>query len=147
MENHTSRKNTLFLVRGLPGVGKTTLVNKLTGFDIGHASDMASISADDYFWQSNSYNFNPAHLPHAHAWCQQQTKEALMKGMDVAVHNTFSMIWEMKPYFLMVEELNCSKVVIDLFSGGLTDEELFVRNTHNVPLSTIRKMRARWERF
>ena len=36
-------------------------------------------------------------------------------------------------------------VVIDLFDGGVTDEQLVARGEHGVPVAGIRQMRARYE--
>tara|TARA_Y100000034_G_scaffold99818_1_gene122831 strand:- start:2886 stop:3155 length:270 start_codon:yes stop_codon:yes gene_type:complete len=62
----------------------------------------------------------------------------------VVVHNTFSTRWEMEPYLRMAGGTTVVSV-LDLFDGGCTDEELFKRNSHGVPLETITAMRARWE--
>ena len=51
----------------------------------------------------------------------------------------------MEPYILLAKEFNAEFQVIDLFDGGCTDQELFERNVHDVPLETIVAMRARWE--
>jgi hypothetical protein len=41
--------------------------------------------------------------------------------------------------------MDLAVVVVDVFDGGLTDEDLAARNVHGVPLAGIRAMRARWE--
>jgi hypothetical protein len=51
----------------------------------------------------------------------------------------------MEPYLLMASEAGASVFILDLFDGGLTDEQLFERNDHGVPLETIQAMRSRWE--
>jgi len=130
----------LILIRGLPGSGKSSLAKRFDG---------PCFAADDYFTVDGEYRFNPSGLKEAHAQCQRQTAESLVdrrmpaynRGITV-VANTFSCLWEMEPYFEIAE---CRLYVIDLFDGGLTDEELFERNVHGVPLKTISDMRARWE--
>ena len=129
---------TLFLIRGLPGAGKTSLLMNYI--------DVAAFAADDYFTNEfGEYEFNPSLLPKAHARCQMSASEALKDGHDVAVHNTFTQRWEMQPYIEMAEENGARLTVIDLFDGGLTDEELEKRNTHGVPKDAIARMRARYE--
>lgn len=49
-------------------------------------------------------------------------------------------------YLNYAEIYNYEVEIIDLFDGGLSDEELFKRNTHNVPLETIKSMRAKYQR-
>jgi len=130
-------ENQLLIIRGLPGSGKSRL---------GARQDCMMVAADDHFYDENGvYRFNPKDLPAAHANCLNTTRACLECGNDVVVHNTFSCRWEIQPYLDLAEETNSLVVVVDLFDGGLTDEELFERNTHGVPLETIRAMRARWE--
>jgi len=77
--------------------------------------------------------------------CQRRTREALLAGKTVAVANTFTQRWEMQPYLDMVKEIGCPFAVIDLFDGGMTDDQLADRNVHGVPMVAIHGMRARYE--
>ncbi len=128
----------LFLIRGLPGSGKSTL-----GRDLAPGYCLA---ADDYFMVGKEYRFDPSKLPAAHADCQARTRAALAAGATVAVANTFTQRWELEPYFAFVRDLSVPFVVLDLFDGGLSDAELAVRNEHGVPAETIAAMRERYER-
>ena len=124
------------LVRGLPGSGKTSFAEHLVGL---------RFAADDYFLNSGEYIFNPSDLPKAHAWCIESATHALNTGHSVIIHNTFTQRWEMEPYLILAESLNVRLFVTSVYDGGLTDEELFARNTHGVPLLAIKAMRERWE--
>ncbi len=128
----------LILIRGISGSGKSTLGNKLLG-------DGFLVSADDYFMVNHRYTFDPSRLSEAHAQCQNRTENFLRLGHKVVVHNTFSTRWEMELYLKMGESLGIQVIVVDLFDGGKTDQELFARNVHGVPLQTIQKMRRTWE--
>ena len=138
--------DTLVLVRGLPGSGKTT-------FAIHRMQGDAYTSADSYFEdEDGAYKFDGSKLPEAHEWCQRRVAELLQKPDvgTVYVANTFSTRWEMQPYFDIVENYPDDDhyieiFVVDLFDGGLTNEMLARRGRHNVPLHTIEKMRNRWE--
>ena len=130
----------LTLVRGLPGAGKSTAAKALA---LRTGAGLAS--ADDHFERDGEYRFNPAELPAAHAACQAETRRLLASGRDVAVHNTFTMGWEATPYVVMARELGATVEVVDVFDGGLSDEQLHVRNIHGVPLDGIRAMRSRWD--
>jgi predicted kinase len=128
---------TLFLIRGMPGCGKTTLAMQL---------DLDMFEADQFFVDSNgNYFFDPSKLPQAHAECGKNTLECLLDGKSCIVSNTFSMRWEMETYLQMAKNNNVRVVVMDLFDGGCTDEELVARNVHGVPLGAIQAMRNRWE--
>jgi predicted kinase len=128
----------LYLIRGLPGSGKSTLARKITPHNV---------AADTYFHDGVEYRFDPTRLGQAHVWCHQLTKNNLISGCpEFAVHNTFSRRWEMEKYHEMARKNSYDVVEIDLFDGGFSDEELAKRNIHNVPIETIAKMRARWEK-
>jgi predicted kinase len=132
----------LTLIRGLPGSGKTTFARYLaTG------SRMLIIAADDFFVDADTgnYGFNPERLGSAHHWCQQEVLKALKAGRDVCVNNTFSRRWEVEPYIKIAKDAHARLHVLDLFDGGLSDEVLFERCVHGVPLKTIQGMRSRWE--
>jgi len=128
----------LILIRGLSASGKSSLSTLFDGY---------CFAADDYFTDPlGAYNFDPSKLPEAHAECQRRTKDSLAKGRAITVvTNTFSCRWEMEPYFKLAEDFDCRVHVIDLFDGGLTNEELVERNLHGVPVETISDMRDRWE--
>jgi energy-coupling factor transporter ATP-binding protein EcfA2 len=82
----------LFLLRGLPGSGKSTLSKSISGIHF---------EADMYFMKDDKYQFDITRLKDAHQWCQ----EGVEKGMTVlnqsriVVSNTFTQEWEMLPYY------------------------------------------------
>jgi predicted kinase len=122
----------LILIRGLPGSGKITLARKMA-----EAMDADHYEADMFFVRSDDqYDFRPEMLKQAHAWCQRMTKIALDHGRDVIVSNTFTQLWEMRPYFAM----GADRVTVLTCEGDYG-------NIHGVPDAAIKRMRARWENY
>jgi predicted kinase len=126
----------LYIVRGLPGSGKSTVAGKL--------SDRV-IEADYYFSCFNSksgeieYNFNPSKLGAAHKWCRDNVENHMKMSEDIAVSNTFTQKWEVEPYIELAKKYGYDVQIITVQSN--------FKNVHGVPESTIEKMKARWENF
>jgi hypothetical protein len=167
-----SRPFTLTLIRGLPGVGKTTLGRALARQDDseGHKQPRV-VAADDFMvGPDGGYRFDPEKLPGAHRLCQEVAWEAIrLRGQHhagrgigaaephelrerVIVTNTLTEAWEIAPYADMVRRAAANPrplwvrlEVIDLFDGGFTDAQLAARNVHGVPEAGIAAMRARYE--
>ncbi len=131
----------LFLIRGLPGSGKSSLASAL-GVDI-------DIAADDFmhenFDRSLPYIWEGGKVPLSHSWCEDTTFEHLHEGRSVAVANTFTQRWEMEPYLVFAKENGIHVTVIDLYDGGCSDQELVERNVHGVPVFAFARMRERYE--
>lgn len=123
---------TLYIIRGLPGSGKTTLAKKLAGTNV--------CEADNYFTNDREeYNFDASKLSEAHYHCKVMCR-LLMEEQEenIAVSNTSSMRWEFAEYVAMAQEHGYRIVEITLTGDTYA-------NTHNVPESTIEAMKTRWE--
>jgi predicted kinase len=120
----------LYLVRGLPGSGKSTFAKSLP---------CAHIEADMYYLVDGEYKFDPSKIKDAHKWCQDITREYIMGGLDIAVSNTFTQLWEMQPYLDMAKRFQTPVKVIKCVGKW--------QNVHGVPEKTLQAMASRWEDY
>lgn len=139
MEHHRQR-NVLYLVRGLPGAGKTTFINTLMCMFEDGSTYSDHFEADQYFYdKEGNYNFDVEKLGAAHLSCQRRTAEAMDAGADyIFVSNTFTTEKEMKPYLKMAEEsgYHVVSLIVENRHGN--------KSVHNVPEETMTKMRDRF---
>ncbi|XP_055294651.1 NEDD4-binding protein 2-like 1 [Moschus berezovskii] len=140
---HSFRKH-LYLLRGLPGWGKTTLARQLQ-----HDFPRALIfSTDDFFFREDgAYEFNPDFLEEAHEWNQKRARKAMRNGISpIIIDNTNLHAWEMKPYAVMALENNYEVIFREPDTRWKFNiQELARRNIHGVPREKIHRMKERYE--
>lgn len=119
------------IIRGLPGVGKTTMA--LSFADRGYVH----CEADHYFHQDGVYTFNAAELTEAHEYCRNKAIAALERGQRVVVANTFTRKWELRE---LISQLPVSydDVEVLVCHGG-------TGSVNGVPEHKVEIMRHRWE--
>lgn len=128
----------LIVMRGCPGSGKSTKAGSFGGL---------IFSTDDYFVREGVYRFNPGALATAHLWNQNRAMLAMIEGAEtVVIDNTNCQAWEPQVYVRAGIALNYGITIVEPSTPWAFDpEELARKNTHGVPLETIRSMLARWE--
>ena len=132
-----SPKNSLILLRGLPGSGKTTLAKVLS-----ENNTYPVFSVDDYFTDELTgeyiFNFNDNHL--AYKQCEELTKDAMFQKITkIFVHNTFTMDWELEPFFNLAAQFNYELFVLTVenYHGK--------QNTHGVSEEQLQKMADKYK--
>jgi predicted kinase len=139
---------TLFLIRGLPGSGKTFTANLLS-----ENGKHPVLSADMFFEDSEgNYNWDASKIKEAHTWCQTQCEMWLIRGHEadclnvaispsykIFVANTFTQEWEMEPYFELAEKYGYKVVTL------ICENRHGSPNVHGVPDETLRKMEQRFD--
>ena len=121
----------LFIIRGLPGSGKTSLAQSLT---------REHYEADMFFERDNGYEFDPSRLREAHQWCRDLVMMAMTRKEEtIAVSNTFTQEWEMNPYFELAQEHGYMvfSIIVENRHGGT--------NIHGCPEEKVEQMRNRFE--
>jgi predicted kinase len=139
-EDYNILKPTLFLVRGIPGSGKSTFAKHIW-------NNYAICEADKFFYDADgNYNFDPTKLKQAHEWCRNEV-EIRMKDHqnnpqyypEIVVSNTFTQEWEMQAYLDLAKKYGyqVTSLIVENRHGN--------KNVHEVPEETLEKMRQRFE--
>jgi predicted kinase len=126
----------LYIVRGIPGSGKSTFAKSLGG---------THFETDMFYMVDGEYKFDGTKIKEAHQWCQNNVHNAMILNHTadlnkvIVVSNTFTQEWEMKPYFEMADRYDYKvfSIVVENRHGGV--------NEHNVPEEVLTKMRDRFE--
>lgn len=131
-------KHDLYIMRGLPGSGKSTCAREIGG---------EIFSTDDFFIRDGVYEFDPSKIGEAHEWNQRRTEKALREGMpSVVVDNTNTMAWEIRPYVELGMKEAYSIILAEPDTLYKWDVNVLAeKNGHGVPEEVIKKMMDRYE--
>jgi predicted kinase len=127
--------NSIILLRGLPGSGKSTLATILK-------DDSTKIfSIDDYFIDENgTYNFDFKKNHLAYQNCIDNCKKAAINlAQKIIIHHTFTLEWEMEPYFALAKEYNYKLFVVTV------ENRQGFQNTHDISEEQIKKMAEKYK--
>lgn len=126
----------LILLRGLPGSGKSILANVLS-----ENGRYPVFSIDDFFTdQHGNYQFEFEKNHVAYKQCEDNTHKALQAGAEkIFVANTFTMLWEMEPYFKMASEFDCKLFI------ATVEKYHSSKNIHDIPDEQLQKMAEKYK--
>ena len=127
LTNKNNHKNEVVIIRGLPGSGKSTLAKSMV--------DYLHFEADMYLEINGEYVYDASKIKQAHDWCVDSAKNALEKGANVVISNTFVKLWEIQRYI----ELGFPYKILELQGKW--------PNIHGVPIEMIDIMASRWEKL
>ena len=124
----------MILLRGLPGSGKSTVAAVLAG------KEFPVFSVDDFFTTDDgSYEFRYRENHLAYKKCEENVRQAMESGRGkIFVDNTFTMDWEMEPYFRMASEFGyrLHVMTVEHYHSG--------KNIHDIPEEQLQKMAAKY---
>ena len=136
MTTYTSEGKNLYLLRGVPGAGKSTLAKQL---------GCTHFETDSFFMVDGEYKFDQSKLKDAHKWCQDEVHGAMILNIttgehsDIVVSNTFTQDWEMEPYMELAKSwgYRVFSIIVENRHGGV--------NKHGVPEEKLEQMKNRFE--
>lgn len=126
----------LYLIRGISGVGKSTLAKQLS-------PDYCIFEADNYFYDENgNFNFDTTKLGFAHNQCIVSVEDGMKINKwgyegdynKIVVSNTSTTEKELKPYLTLAEKYDYQVVcmVLEKRHNGI--------NQHGVPQEKLEQM-------
>lgn len=133
--------NTLYIMHGLPGSGKSTATQKI----ISQSYVVYKYSTDDYWYRPDGYyDFNVSRLKEAHQWNFERFMGVVGgKVADVIIDNTNLSLADCRKYIDNWPKYGTIKLVEPDTDWRYDVAECFKRNTHRVPLERIQAMREK----
>ena len=129
----------VYIVRGLPGSGKSSLAKKIAGLHSLEGKVAKIFETDNYFMVDGEYKFDATKLHRYHQKCFSDFLDALNdRHVDVViVANTFTRKWEYVNYSDAAKDSGY-EVTMLIANGNY-------QNVHNVPDDVVQKMKNRFE--
>jgi predicted kinase len=133
------KQKELYIVRGIPGSGKSTFAKSI-------CKPWQHVETDMFFMKNGEYKFDASKLKVAHQWCKNKV-QAMMRptpwnllfNRTIVVSNTFTQEWEMKTFLVLARRFRYKvyTVIVENRHGG--------KNLHGVPEDKLQIMKDRFE--
>ncbi|AZF89733.1 hypothetical protein QE332_gp122 [Pseudomonas phage vB_PaeM_LCK69] len=129
----------MYIIRGLPGSGKSSLAEILYNKTWESGRQASICEADDYQMEFGKYVWKAERVVESHKKCMDKARWSMEIGLDaVIVSNTSTREREVAPYIDMAEEFGYT--VISL----IVENRHGNKSVHDVPESTMEAMRNRF---
>ncbi|XP_066910345.1 NEDD4-binding protein 2-like 1 [Clytia hemisphaerica] len=146
IEDILSSSKLLFILRGLPGSGKTTRAMELTN----DATLGVILATDDFFTKDGVYTYNKKMIGKAHQWNQERTKLSMEACITpICIDNTNTQKFEMKPYVLMADKYGYQVSIVEPTTDWkFTVETCLQKSSKNQTLKVddLKRMKKRYQR-
>lgn len=131
-------RRTVYIMRGIPGSGKSTKSRELAG------SNGSIHSTDEYFLVDGEYVFDPNKLAEYHARNLEAFTQSLRDSVEIVIcDNTNVQIGHMLPYLQAAQIHGYEIWIVEMAHPD--PNVAATRNTHGVTVDGIRRMISRWE--
>jgi len=137
MKEYSKKKGSLILLRGLPGSGKSTLAKLLS-----EEGKYPVHAIDDYFtndgMEEYHFEFDKNHL--AYKRCEDRARESMKEKKEkIFIDNTFTLEWEIEPYFSLAAEFfyDVFVVTVENYHGN--------ENIHRISREQLEKMAEKYK--
>lgn len=128
----------VYIMRGIPGSGKSTVAEQLAG------KDGVIHSTDSYFCKSGEYKYNPKQLWIYHQCNLRAFTKSVEKGIPVVIcDNTNPRHADYRLYAKVAKEHGYIVAIVTLPHPDL--KVAAKRNKHDVPLEKLEKIVKSWE--
>jgi predicted kinase len=127
--------NHLYLIRGLPGSGKSTFAATLA-----QSLDCPHYEHDQYLYtEEGEYLWTEGRMAFAYRQCLLDTESVMLLGSDVVVSNVFPKGKSMRSYRKLAEQYGyrITYIVVENRRGGV--------NIHDVPANVLDSMRSAFQ--
>lgn len=132
-----NEEKSLILLRGLPGAGKSRLAKLLS-----ENGKYPVFSVDDYFTDSKTQEYNFDYKKIISRINTAKTvfeKKRNLEPLKFFSDNTFTLSWEMEPYFQIASEFGYTifVVTVENYHNG--------KNVHSIDDESLKKMASKYK--
>ena len=123
----------MFIMRGLPGSGKSTIVQSIKSvYGNDDSCEFVICSADQHFMENGSYQFDISKLKDAHSYCQNQAHDAVKSKIStIVIDNTNVMKWEIGPYINMGKSEGYIVLLVEPKTPWRLDVDILTEKNHH----------------
>jgi len=137
---------TCVIIRGLSGSGKSTLARELVSSHMDFTSSVHE--TDSYFYDTDgNYKIDFSKMADNHQNNFESFCQSISDGIHLVIQsNTNTQLWEFNHYVNFAIENGYAISIIDLYDGGLNNQELHARQVHDFPIDKYDIVREHYER-